>query len=112
MFCENCGRQNEPGAAFCVGCGKKLAVQVTVNDGGVLFPRNTAAVTAYYLGVASVLCCVFTGVPALILGIVGLRKAKEDPSLKGEVHAWVGIVLGALSIALPLIAAIVARILK
>jgi hypothetical protein len=59
---------------------------------------NPAALTAYYLGVFSLIPCVglLLAIPALILGIIGLKKAKQNPQIKGTVHAWVGIVLGAL----------------
>jgi len=34
--------------------------------------------------------------PALVLGIMGLRKRAKNPEVKGSVHAWIGIVLGGL----------------
>ena len=36
------------------------------------------------------------GIPAVVLGTIGLSKRREDPRVKGAVHAWVGIVLGGL----------------
>jgi hypothetical protein len=59
---------------------------------------NPAALTAYYLAVFSLIPCVglLLAIPALILGIIGLRKVKQNPLAKGTVHAWIGIVLGAL----------------
>jgi hypothetical protein len=31
-----------------------------------------------------------------VLGIKGLRKAKAEPHVKGQVHAWIGIVCGSI----------------
>ena len=104
MFCENCGTKCETGAAFCSVCGKRLAAaSVKVDDGGVFFPRNTSAIWSYYLGIASFLFCFLTGIPALISGIVALSRARENPALKGELHAWFGIVIGVISIVLPIV---------
>ena len=100
MFCEKCGQNNDPSARFCARCGSALAAApIVVNDGGNVFiPKNTLALWSYYLGIASLICCAVTGIPALLMGILALQKAKEDPSLKGQAHAWVGIILGGLSL--------------
>jgi hypothetical protein len=64
----------------------------------VLIPyRNGAALTAYYLGVFSIVCGLLLGIPALVLGIMGLRRAQLHPEARGKAHAWVGIVLGSLT---------------
>ena len=39
---------------------------------------------------------IFFAMPALVLGIMGLRKRAKNPEVKGSVHAWIGIVLGGL----------------
>jgi Domain of unknown function (DUF4190) len=63
----------------------------------VLIPyKNGAALTAYYLAVFSILCGFVLGIPAVVLGIMGLRRARLHPEARGKVHAWVGIVLGGL----------------
>jgi hypothetical protein len=73
-------------------------------DGGVstLIPyKNTPALVGYYLAVFSGLglLCPPAGfvlaLPALILGIIGLKKVKANPEAKGTVHAWIGILGGA-----------------
>jgi hypothetical protein len=38
----------------------------------------------------------FLGIPAVILGIMGLRKRAANPAVKGSVHAWIGIVMGGI----------------
>jgi hypothetical protein len=32
----------------------------------------------------------------VVLGIIGLRRARQHPETKGKVHAWVGIIVGGL----------------
>jgi hypothetical protein len=60
--------------------------------------RNPLALWSYYLGIFSLLPLLgfFTGVTAVVLGVIGLRRAGANPRLRGKVHAWVGIVCGAL----------------
>lgn len=76
--------------------------QVTQGDstGGMIPYKNPKALTAYYLGILSLLCCFFgvpLGIAPFVLGILGLRDRARNPVIKGSVHAWIGIVLGAIS---------------
>src|SRR5690349_6021962 len=68
--------------------------------GGIIPYKNPKALTAYYVGIVSLLCC-FVGLPvgivAVVLGIMGLRDRAQNPVIKGSVHAWIGIVLGTIS---------------
>ena len=69
--------------------------------GGLIPYKNPPALTAYYLGVFSLiplLGCLL-GPAALIMGVIGLRKRKKQPQCRGAAHAWTGIVLGGLSTA-------------
>lgn len=76
---------------------------VTPEVGGTLsgiFPyRNPPALIGYYISVASLIpiFALALGPIAVILGVVGLRKHKADPSVKGTAHAIVAIVLGSLT---------------
>ena len=67
--------------------------------GGLIPYKNPQALTAYYMGIFGLFPVIgfVLAVPAFILGIVGLRKYGQNPVIKGSVHAWVGIVLGGLS---------------
>ena len=58
--------------------------------------KNTSALIAYYLGVFCILCPPILSIPALVLGIKGLRKVSENPEAKGTVHARIGIVSGSV----------------
>ncbi len=66
--------------------------------GGLIPYKNPPALIAYYLAVFSLLPCIgiFLGIPAVILGIIGLKQHAKNPILKGAAHAWVGIILGGL----------------
>ena len=58
--------------------------------------QNPQAVWALCLSIISLLGCgPFLGIPALILGIIGLGKAKEIG--EGRTHSIVGIVLGSIT---------------
>ena len=64
--------------------------------GGVIPYKNAPALIAYYTAVFSLLPCFPLGVVAVILGIKGLQRAKERPAVRGQVHAWIGIIVGGL----------------
>jgi hypothetical protein len=68
-------------------------------------PRTSAApqtsgmaITSLVLGITSFFCWIFTGLPAVILGIVALRKInRSQGQLRGDGLAIAGIVTGAIS---------------
>jgi len=71
----------------------------------VIIPyKNGPALAAYYLGLFSLSACIpFVGIvglgmaiAAVVLGVKGLRKVKEQPEVHGTAHAWIGIVCGIL----------------
>lgn len=98
MFCYRCGKANEDDNRFCKYCGTMIRPPaVVVPEDLNYFPPNPDALWAYYLGIASLLCGI-TGIPAIVMGIRGLRYAKLHPEARGEVHAWVGIIGGALTV--------------
>ena len=103
MFCSNCGKEAHEGDRFCRSCGASLdGRRVVVVDGGgldVLVPPNSPALWAYYLGVGS-LACFLASIPAVVMGILGLRYARRHPGARGKIHAWVGIVFGAFGLLL------------
>jgi len=96
VFCQKCGTQNDDNNYKCINCGENLhpVHQTTIiqtDDGslGGLIPyKNSSALIAYYVGIFSIIPCFafIPGVIAFILGLKGLRFAKEHPEAKGEVR--------------------------
>jgi hypothetical protein len=99
-----CGEQILATAKVCRFCGERFASATGDKEGdatgGVIPYKNAPALIAYYCGIFSLLACIplFFPLPivALVLGIKGLRKAKAEPHVKGQVHAWIGVVCGAI----------------
>lgn len=60
--------------------------------------RNVPALAGYYCGVFSLIpfLGIILGLVGFVLGIIGLRVARQNPAAGGKVHAWVGIILGGL----------------
>jgi hypothetical protein len=120
VVCLRCGAENAAGDAKCASCGEAVIPLGNVppppppREVGLAQPhgqratgradpvaalipyKNGYALTAYYLAVFSLIPILGMplGLAALVLGIFGLRKAKENPEIKGTVHAWIGIILG------------------
>ncbi len=68
--------------------------------GGLIPYKNPMALTGYYIAVFSLIpgIGIPLGIVAVVLGIVGLRRRKLMPTIRGAGHAWVAIVLGSLSV--------------
>ncbi len=66
---------------------------------GIIPYRNPPALIGYYLAVFSLIPIlgILLGIPAFVLGIVGLRKRLKNPRLKGLAHAWIAVIGGALT---------------
>ena len=104
MKCWNCGAENPDQAPVCVHCGNDLRVvpaqPVVEGDatGGVIPYKNPKALISYYLGILSGLPIIGLplGIAAFILGYLGLKARRENPVIKGHVHAGIGIGCGCL----------------
>jgi uncharacterized membrane protein YkvI len=61
--------------------------------------RNPMALVAYYLGVFSFIPCIglALGIPAIILGILGISAANRNPEVQGKGHAITGLILGIIT---------------
>lgn len=84
-----------------VGPGTAPAADVT----STIIPyRNPPALIGYYLAVFSLIpiIAVPLGLAAIICGVYGLKRAKAHPEQKGKAHAWVAIILGAITMLLNL----------
>jgi hypothetical protein len=109
MNCPKCGASNDNNTDRCANCSTVIGPEAqaaalyahTVPTeatalGGLIPYKNSSALTAYYLGVFSLVCGILS-IPAVIFGIMGLKFALLHPELKGKAHAWVGIVLGGVT---------------
>lgn len=101
MFCQSCGKEIPDNSAACVFCGQQQnataqAAFVNRPNGVMYFPKNGKAITSYYLGLFSFLCCVL-GIPAIILGILGICHANQHPEAKGKGHAIAGLIMGSIT---------------
>jgi hypothetical protein len=105
--CPVCGEKILAGARVCRFCGEKFEPPESDTEGdatgGVIPYKNPPALIAYYCGLFSLAACIpvpflFLPLPiaAIILGIKGLRKAKAEPRVRGQVHAWIGIIGGSI----------------
>lgn len=109
IFCTSCGKENHYNNYKCESCDELLhgpvAPKYVAGDGGVttFVPyKNACGLAAYYLGVFALIPCfgIPLGVAALVTGILGVRNAKKNPKIKGAVHAWIGIILGFITLLL------------
>jgi hypothetical protein len=82
-----------PGAAH-------LAAPTGDATGGLIPYKNSAALVAYYTGIFSLIPVIgiALAIVAIINGVLGLRRRKVHPQIKGSAHCWIGIVLGMLSL--------------
>ncbi len=106
MYCPKCGTQSGDDARFCISCGfmiSNLAPGMAVAQGygdnalGGLIPyKNAYALVSYYLGVFSIIpgFGILLAIPAIILGVMGLKFYKKNPAARGKTHAWAGILGG------------------
>jgi len=122
---ENAGRR-----ARCPDCGHELIIPkpggagdiqdtpylAPLNDPGHVpdvDPRTSGkAVASLVLGICSFVCSVFTGIPGIVLGILGLLDINRSRgAATGKGMAITGIVLSALSITLIPIVILIALLL-
>lgn len=121
MRCPHCGLEGHEQYAICPRCGKNPFSHPQYNSsqqnakqngaavghssrndgdatGGVIPYKNPCALTSYYLGIASGLPLIglLFAIPAIVLGILGLRARSKNPAVKGSVHAGIGIGCGTI----------------
>lgn len=122
VTCE-CGKQFQTGdenagrRARCPDCGRELIIPppgqaatkpYTMTDGMDFPPAGETrtsgkAIASLILGILSLACClnVFAGVPALILGILGINEIKaSNGRIKGHGMAVAGIATGIIGMLL------------
>ena len=101
--CPVCGEMIVVGAKICRHCGEKFGStekQEGDSTGGLIPYKNPPALVAYYCGIFSLIACIPFLFPlpivALVFGIKGLKKAKAEPHVRGQVHAWIGVICGSI----------------
>jgi hypothetical protein len=101
MRCLTCGVEIAEGRQYCDRCAA-TASGASDTLSKIVPYKNTPALVGYYLAVFSLVPCLGAplAVAAVVLGAMGLRKAKEHPEAHGKAHAWVAIVLGGLMLVL------------
>jgi hypothetical protein len=105
MYCKECGAQVADNAAICMKCGVLTDLGKTApraaQDNTALIPyKNPKALIAYYLGIFSLIPVIgfFLGCASVPLGVLGLKDKHARPVIRGSAHAWVGIIIGGLSV--------------
>lgn len=92
--------------AFAAPPAPALASAPASAEGGVstVIPyKNVPALIAYYVGVFCIICPPLLCFPAIILGVIGLRRVKENPEVKGTAHAWIGVLSGSFFLLLSIV---------
>jgi type II secretory pathway pseudopilin PulG len=94
MYCPKCGTQNDDNAFKCVKCGEVLQQAGAATTAPAT--TSTKAVLSLVLGILAITCFwIFTGIPALILGVLANRDIRRDPTrVGGKGLATAGIILG------------------
>lgn len=105
MFCPKCGAQNPDGATFCATCGEAFAAPqatVQVPAGAPKVPGKGLGIASLVLGIVAFIIfgipCSITG---LVLGAVGLAKAKAAGMKNGM--ALAGVILSIVALGLTLV---------
>lgn len=109
MFCSQCGASNTDDAVKCVQCGRDLKAPIATVPTAVITPGQTpAADVPNYLVpsiLVTVLCCLFTGIPAIIYAaqvnnklaagdIAGARVASKN----AKMWCWISGIVGLLTV--------------
>ena len=63
---------------------------------GLIPYKNPPALIGYYISILSCLPILglLLGPPAIVLGIIGIRRRKAEPQRKGLAHAWIAFSFG------------------
>ena len=73
--------------------------------GGVIPYKNSKSLASYYCGVFSLIPVLglLLGVVAIVLGILGWRDYRRNPEIRGQVHCWVGMIIGSIVVLIHLL---------
>jgi Interferon-induced transmembrane protein/zinc-ribbon domain len=114
MFCPQCGATNADNAAVCVQCGRTLqagTIATPLPATGVVIPPG-ATVPNYlvFAILATVFCCLPTGIPAIIYAAqvnsklqAGDYAGAQAASSNAKLWCWISFGLGLASIAVSIL---------
>jgi len=102
MFCSQCGASNADTAAVCVQCGRNLqagAAPVPIQVQGVVLPPGTVPNYLVFAILATVFCCLPTGIPAIVFAaqVNGKLQAGDLPGAQAasnNAKIWCFVSLG------------------
>jgi len=110
MFCPQCGANNADTAAVCVQCGRSLlagplSAPLPVT-GVVLPPGGTVQNYLVFAILATVLCCLPTGIPAIVYAAqvngklqAGDLAGAQAASNNAKMWCWISFGLGLAMVA-------------
>lgn len=104
VWCEGMAQWQAAGTVtrFALAMGVPPATMPSGGGDGSLSTvipyRNAPALTGYYVSIVALIPVLglLAGPAAIVLGALGLRARRRNPSVKGAVHAWIAIVLGTI----------------
>jgi hypothetical protein len=104
MFCAQCGANNADNAIVCVQCGKNLqSGTVPLQATGVVMPPPGTTVPNYlvFAILATVLCCLPTGIAAIVYAAqvngklqAGDYAGAQAASKNAKMWCWISLGLG------------------
>src|ERR1700758_1097610 len=108
MFCSQCGANNADTATVCLQCGRNLqaATPAQTQPTGVVLPPGATPQTyvenyLVFAILATVFCCLPTGIPAIIYAAqvnsklqAGDLAGAQTASNNAKIWCWVSVALG------------------
>ncbi|HKT89321.1 MAG TPA: CD225/dispanin family protein [Candidatus Sulfotelmatobacter sp.] len=115
MFCPQCGASNADNAAICVQCGRNLQPAATplAATGQVIPPGATVENYLVFAILATVLCCLPTGIAAIVYAAqvngklqAGDFAGAQQASRNAKMWCWISFGLGLATFAVSILLAI------
>jgi hypothetical protein len=102
MFCTQCGANNADNAIVCVQCGRNLQSAVPLQATGVVLPPGTTVPNYLVFAIlATVFCCLPTGIAAIVYAAqvngklqAGDYAGAQAASNNAKMWCWISLGLG------------------
>ena len=108
MFCPQCGASNADNAAVCTQCGRTLQASAATPlpvTGVVIPPGTTVPNYLVFSILATVLCCIPAGIPAIVYSaqvnsklLQGDLAGAQAASRNAKMWCWISFGLGLATI--------------